>query len=396
VPSKASNRVPLAILNVVFMTQPPFPKPKFTRASAGAPWSFNPRTNPSKYEPLIQKKVALIVNSRQPALQDSTVLAQAIVWIVLLTPSCLWAGGWPWGKQPPDQVTASCTIHPPQIAVGSSSKLQARVEAADTREHKLAYVWSGNGGQIFGSGATVELDVSRLNPGVYSLAAAVQDAYKNRAECVAQFQVIVPPDPLTARCIAEPAEAQPGVAVRIRAEASDQLGHVLRYRWFTNGGVLLPEGAGAQLQTADMPPGEYTITGRIEDDWGHATDCTAIVKVTVPPPPPVPPELANLAQIVFARNMAQLGAAERQQLQKVLDRLQNDRGGDVSLESYAAPDENMPQKLAAARAEVVKHFLLEQGVSEERIRTHIGLGGRLGGTRNRTVDVIWIPLGMVY
>ena len=89
-------------------------------------------------------------------------------------------------------------------------------------------------------------------------------------------------------------------------------------------------------------------------------------------------------------------APERQQLQKVLDRLRTDPKGRVSIESYAAPDETSPQKLAAARAEVVKQLLVGEGVSEERIRVRVGLGGRLGGTRNRTVDVIWIPDGMEY
>jgi len=44
----------------------------------------------------------------------------------------------------------------------------------------------------------------------------------------------------------------------------------------------------------------------------------------------------------------------------------------------------------------VKHLLMEQGVSESRVHTTVGLGGRLGGVRNRTLDVIWIPEGMEY
>jgi outer membrane protein OmpA-like peptidoglycan-associated protein len=194
----------------------------------------------------------------------------------------------------------------------------------------------------------------------------------------------------------EPAEVEPGTSARVRAETADRLGHALRYRWFTNGVVLLPEGAEAQLQTADLAPGVYTITSRVEDDWGHATDCAVTLKVALPPPPPVPPELLNLAQIVFPRNGSQLGAAELQQLQKVLDRLRADPAGGVSIESYAAPDETAPQKLAAARADAVRQWLVGEGVSEERVRTRVGLGGRLGGLRNRTLDVIWIPDGMAY
>jgi len=322
-------------------------------------------------------------------------LTTAITALALLVPTRLLAAGWPWNK-PPDQVTANCLVEPAQVEQGAAVRLRARVEAADTRKHKLAYVWSGNGGQIFGTGAEVELDASRLNPGVYSVAAGVQDAYKNRANCVAHFQVMLPANPLTARCTIEPGEAEAGTTVRVKAEAADQRGQTLRYRWFTNGGVLLPEGAEAALQTAGLAPGQYSITSRVDDEWGHATDCSATLRIILPPPPAIPPELAILAQIIFPRNGAQLGASERQQLQKVLERMQQDSGGIVSIESYAAPDEISPQKLAEARAEAVKHLLMEQGVSESRVHTTVGLGGRLGGVRNRTLDVIWIPEGMEY
>src|SRR5262249_15782349 len=155
---------------------------------------------------------------------------------------------------------------------------------------RLAYVWSGNGGQIFGSGADVELDASRLAPGVYALAAAAQDAYKNRAECTAEFRVVIPENPLTAQCIVRPPKGEPGATARIKVEASDGRKRPLSLHWFANGGDLLPEGKEAQWQTKNLAPGEYTVTARVEDDWGHATDCAATLTVAVPPPPPPPPE----------------------------------------------------------------------------------------------------------
>lgn len=314
----------------------------------------------------------------------------------MLMPLNLWAAGWPWSKGPPDQVSASCVVEPAVVEQGTANRLKAKVIAQDTKKHKLAYVWSANGGQIYGNGPEVEMDASGLNPGVYGVAAAVQDAYKNRAECVAQFRVSVPVDPLTAHCTVEPPEAVAGVSVRAVAEAADRFGHALRFRWFTNGGVLLPDGAAAQIRTDDMAPGEYSITGRVEDEWGHATDCSATLKIVLPPPPPIPPVPLSLAQIIFPRNVAQLGAAERQQLQRVLDRLGNEPGGRVSLESYAGPDEANPQNLAEGRAEAVRRLLVEQGVNQERVKIRVGLGGKLGGVRNRTLDVIWIPEGMEY
>lgn len=319
-----------------------------------------------------------------------------LVCMALARPHGLLAAGWPWSKQPPDQVTANCTIQPVQVEQGSSTRLRARIEATDSRKHQLAYVWSANGGQIFGSGPEVEVDASRLNPGAYSLLAAAQDAYKNGSGCTVQFQVTVAVEPLTASCAAEPAVVAPGTAAHLTAAAADRQGHALRYRWFTNGGVIQGQGAAVRLDTAGLLPGEYVVTTRVEDDWGHATDCAATVKVELPPPPPVPPAPENLAQIVFVRNQDTLGAAERQQLQKVLNRLQEEPAGRVSLESYAGPEERDPQKLAAARAEAVRRHLIESGISESRVQVQLGQSGRLGGQRNRTLDIIWIPQGMEY
>jgi len=314
--------------------------------------------------------------------------------IALGNPSGLLAQ-WPWSRLA-DRVTASCSVQPPQVEQGAPTRVRAKVEATDTRKHALAYVWSSNGGEILGSGAEVEVDASRLNPGVYSVAAAAQDAYNHRATCVAHFQVIVPIDPLAAKCTAEPGEVEQGAAARFKVEAADRLGHALRYRWFANGGQIEGQGAQAVLQTAGLRPGEYTVTSRVEDDWGHASDCAAVVKVVPSAPPPIPPEMAKIAQIVFGRNVSGLGEPERQQLQKVLERLQDDPAGRVSLESYAGPDEDKPQELAAARAEAVRQHLLQSGVSEARVQVIVGMGGRLGGVRNRTLDIIWIPEGMEY
>ncbi|HWP85266.1 MAG TPA: OmpA family protein [Terriglobia bacterium] len=305
------------------------------------------------------------------------------------------AAQWPWSRTP-DQVTATCSIEPARLEQGSPQRLKARVEAADTRKHPLAYVWSGNGGRILGAGAAVEIDASGLNPGAYAVAAAVQDAYKNRAECTAHFQVIPPAKPMTVVCTAEPAEAPAGTPIHIRAEVKDAPGQTLRYRWFTNGGRLQAKDAAAELLTDSLSPGEYSVTARVEDELGNATDCTAAVRVLLPPPPPVSPEVRNLAQIVFPLNSAQVGEQGRAQLQTVAERMRQEPGGKISLESYAGPEEIIPSQLAAARADAVRRILLQAGVSEARMEVVVGLGGRLGGVRNRTVDVIWIPDGMEY
>ena len=247
-----------------------------------------------------------------------------------------------------------------------------------------------------GTGSEVEIDPSGLNPGTYSVQATTQDAYQHSASCTIHFQVILPADSIQMACSAEPTVVEQGQEAIIHAQASDALGHPLRYRWFANGGALREDGAEARLDTSGLMPGDYTVTGRADDDRGLASDCSATLKVELPVLPPVPPQPSDVAQIVFVRNQSGLDPARRAQLEKVLGHLNADPEGRVSIEGYAGPDENHPSQLAAERTSAVRRFFIENGVPESRIQTVVGQGGGRGGLRNRTVDVIWLPKGLEY
>jgi outer membrane protein OmpA-like peptidoglycan-associated protein len=325
-----------------------------------------------------------------------------LLWAVAVPTSAM-AAGWPnWSKKKPDLVTVGCSLDRNELELGSATPLHAKVEATESMGHQLAYVWSGNGGKITGTGVAVQVDTSGLNPGVYSLMATARDAYQHSASCTLTFHVLEPPDRVTLSCGADPSVVKFGKTSVVRAQASDALGHPLHYRWFTNGGKLDNEepdqnGQRAEFNTAGMMDGVYNITVRVEDDWGRAADCETIVRVEPPPPPPPsPPQPSSLAEIVFLRNRETMDDPARAQLQKVILRLQEDPGARVSIESYAAPDEKDPGKLALARAETVKRFLMVNGVEESKIKSVVGLGGKRGGLRNRTLDVIWLPNGLEY
>jgi len=83
-------------------------------------------------------------------------------------------------------------------------------------------------------------------------------------------------------------------------------------------------------------------------------------------------------------------------LQSVLERLQAEPEARISIEGYADPDEREPQRLAAARVGIVLRYFLERGIAQSRVATVVGLGGRRGGSRNRTLDIIWLPEGVLY
>ena len=57
----------------------------------------------------------------------------------LAHPADLQAAEWPWGK--PDEISVKCTLDRKQIEQGSEAPLGVKAEAADSREHDLAYAW---------------------------------------------------------------------------------------------------------------------------------------------------------------------------------------------------------------------------------------------------------------
>ena len=333
-------------------------------------------------------------------------LAGAAVILALGFPEGAAAAGpidWPWKKKmPPHELTAQCSLAPEEIEQGETQRLRATVTPMDSLEHPVAIVWSGNGGVLSGTGAEVEVDASQVNPGVYSVMAVVQDAQRVSATCVASYRVVRHEvNALTMSCRPEQDVVETGTPVRLQAEAKDLMGQSLRYFWFTNGGAIEGEGAAVELNTTDLTPGVYTVTGRVEDGLGGASDCMLTVRVEPPPPPPAPPppppEPSNIAQIVFDRNRDALGPAGQALLQTVLERLQAEPEARISVEGYAGPDEREPQRLAAARVGTVLRYFLERGIPQSRVASVVGLGGRRAGeVRNRTLDIIWLPEGVLY
>ena len=310
---------------------------------------------------------------------------------------------WPWKKKEvPHELTAQCSVEPEEIGQGATGRLRAAVKAVDTHEHPVAIVWSGNGGVLSGTGEKVEVDASQMNPGVYSVMAFVQDAQRVSATCVANYRVVRDEaNVLTMSCRPEQDTVEVGTPVRLLAKATDEMGQSLRYLWFTNGGAIRGQGETVELETANLRPGVYTVTGRVEDGLGGASDCMLTVRVEPPPPPPEPPpptpEPSNVAQIVFDRNLAELTVAGLDKLAQLLERLQTEPDARISVEGYADPDERQPQSLAAARAGAVLRYFLERGIDQSRVATIVGLGGRRAGQlRNRTLDIIWVPDGALY
>ena len=323
-------------------------------------------------------------------------VAALMVMTLAAHPPSLRAVDWPWKAKKPHQLIANCSLDTEQVEQNTQRVLKARVEANDTHGHRLSYGWSANAGRIEGKGADAEIDISSLNPGTYGIAAIVKDNQGKTANCTAQFRIIPPPNELAITCGSQPEAVEASVEIILQAVSSDRLGRKLRHSWTTNGGSIMEQiGKSARLDTTGLLPGEYQVSGRVEDDMGIAADCAAIFNIKLKEVPAIL-EPANVAQVLFLRNQSAFDLSGQESLKKVIERAKKEAVGTISIEGYGDPDETNPEQLASERAELVKQYLVQNGIEESRVQVLVGIGGRLGGSRNRMVDVIWIPDGLEY
>jgi outer membrane protein OmpA-like peptidoglycan-associated protein len=87
----------------------------------------------------------------------------------------------------------SCTAERSSVMTGE--RVRIRAEASDPDGDTLAYSWRTSGGQIVGSGSSVQLDTSGLAPGRYTVTGRVEDGRGGAADCSANVAVEAPPPP---------------------------------------------------------------------------------------------------------------------------------------------------------------------------------------------------------
>lgn len=95
--------------------------------------------------------------------------------------------------KPAPPPTMSCSVDRARVSAGETVTVTAA--ANDQSGTALTYQWQANGGQLSGSGASVELDTTGLAAGNYTITGRVENAKGGAADCKASVAVEVPPPP---------------------------------------------------------------------------------------------------------------------------------------------------------------------------------------------------------
>jgi hypothetical protein len=104
------------------------------------------------------------------------------------------------------------------------------------------------------------------------------------------FGSIIPPPPVALSCVANPATVYPGDPVTVTATPSNlNPKKTPTYSWSSTGGKVSGTSTTATVDTADLNPGTYTVTGHVTEGPkpGQSADCTATFTVQQFQPPTV-------------------------------------------------------------------------------------------------------------
>lgn len=103
--------------------------------------------------------------------------------------------------KPIPQPSMSCSADRSTVLFGERPQITAAVN--DPSGTALKYSWQSNGGQIVGSGSSVQLDTSGLSPGAYTVTGRVENGAGGAADCSVPVSIQAPAPPPQAGKIGE-------------------------------------------------------------------------------------------------------------------------------------------------------------------------------------------------
>jgi outer membrane protein OmpA-like peptidoglycan-associated protein/opacity protein-like surface antigen len=130
------------------------------------------------------------------------------------------------------------------------------------------------------------------------------DGVRLRTGLLFNFGSFTPPTPVAASCKVQPTEIMAGEPVTADITASNfNPKHKVNYDWKTTGGKITGKETTANIDTAGLAPGPYTVTGTATDakaKTNNTASCTA--SFTVKEPPKHPPTISCSANPTTVRS----------------------------------------------------------------------------------------------
>jgi outer membrane protein OmpA-like peptidoglycan-associated protein len=321
--------------------------------------------------------------------QDNTRLSTGIVFRF---------GGNP--SPPSAPLGVSCSANPEMVYAGSGDWIEVRADASNPANYPLNYLWSATEGGLDGSGPNVRWSSVDRHPGTYTISLRIENGRNGTANCSVIVRVAPRTNrPPTISCSADHTTVTEGDRVEITATASDPDNDPLAFSWSASGGRLEGTGTSVMFHTRDLPPGAYTVTGRVDDGRSGTADCSLSIAVQAPAPPPE----IKVLETRLALHSVYFPTARPTEANPEGGLLESQRqvlltlAADFSRYLTFKPDAHLMlvghadhrggveynQKLTERRVNRTKSFLLEHGVPNGSIETRA-----VGEEDNLTTDQV--------
>jgi len=292
------------------------------------------------------------------------------------------------GNPPPlpsASIAAVCSADRAMVYSDSGDLVGVRAQASNPDNLPLNYDWSASEGDVDGKGPDARWNSSGRRPGTYTVKVRVDNGRSSTADCSASIRVEQRPNrPPTMFCSADRSDVTVGDDIEVTATAGDPDNDPLSFSW-NAGARNLGSRSSAEFRTADLQPGSYSITGRVDDGRSGTADCELNVNVRAAQPSRELAELETrlaLHSIYFptGRPTVTNPTAEFVQSQQAtLLSLASDfnrylaskPGSHLILEGHAdlRGSAEYNDALTQRRVERTRRFLIEHGVPSANIET---------------------------
>ncbi len=183
--------------------------------------------------------------------------------------------------------TAQLATYPPRIqalataqpVVEFGDSITVFGKAFDKDSGTLTWTWSTTGGQISGSGATVQW-IAPTTPGSYIVTAIVTDDLGQKDTAIVTISAVaeINLSPQIVDIQKSALYVAPNGTITVTANATDANDDPLTYTWTTSGGTLV--GSGSSLTwNAPASPGIFQINVTVRDDQGASVQGSTTILV---------------------------------------------------------------------------------------------------------------------